>query len=150
MTEASPVIVTTSEVDLHYGSSGCLVPGSRAKVIDAHGNEVTALDTRGELLSQSPSVVLGYLNNEKANAETFVWHDDGRWLRTGDEVLVQKSAQGTEHFVITDRIKELIKVKVCPRCSRLTRALNPDFQPLHLHMGFYRSLIILVQSSNHD
>ncbi|KZZ93313.1 phenylacetyl-CoA ligase [Moelleriella libera RCEF 2490] len=111
MTEASPVIVTTSEVDLRYGSSGCLVPGSRAKVIDAHGNEVTALDTRGELLSQSPSVVLGYLNNEKANAETFVWHDDGRWLRTGDEVLVQKSAQGTEHFVITDRIKELIKVK---------------------------------------
>ncbi|KAK2590987.1 hypothetical protein QQS21_011323 [Conoideocrella luteorostrata] len=111
MTEASPVVVTTSEIDRLVGSSGSLVPGSKGKIIDAEGNEVTAHETRGELLYQSPSVVLGYLHNEKANAETFVWHEDGRWLRTGDEVLVRKSAKGTDHFVITDRIKELIKVK---------------------------------------
>lgn len=126
MTEASPVVVSTSEVDRLVGSSGCLMPGSKGKIIDAEGNEVTAHETRGELLVQSPSVVLGYLHNEKANAETFVHHEDGRWLKTGDEVLVRKSAQGTEHFVITDRIKELIKVKVRSRtqvqcsCQNLT------------------------------
>lgn len=121
MTEASPVVVSTSEVDRLVGSSGCLMPGSRGKIIDSEGNEVTAHETRGELLVQSPSVVLGYLHNEKANAETFVHHEDGRWLKTGDEVLVRKSAQGTEHFVITDRIKELIKVKVhTPQLPRNT------------------------------
>ncbi|KYK59858.1 AMP-binding enzyme [Drechmeria coniospora] len=99
------------ETDTLFGSSGSLIPGTIAKIIDADGREVTELETRGELVVQSPSVVLGYLNNERANAETFIWDEDGRWLRTGDEVLVRKSPQGHEHFVVTDRIKELIKVK---------------------------------------
>ncbi len=113
MTECSPLVVCTSELDPLIGSSGSLIPGTLAKIIDADGKEVTTHEMRGELVVQSPAVVLGYLNNEKANAETFVWHKDGRWLRTGDEVLVRKSAKGNEHFVIVDRIKELIKVKVC-------------------------------------
>ena len=112
MTEASPLVVTTSELDPLIGSSGSLIPGSRAKVINADGKEVTSHEERGEMLVQSPSVVLGYLHNEKANAETFVWHEDGRWLKTGDEVLVRKSDKGHEHFVVVDRIKELIKVQV--------------------------------------
>ncbi|KAI9903595.1 hypothetical protein N3K66_000124 [Trichothecium roseum] len=111
MTESSPLVTTTSELDIQTGSSGSLIPGTRAKIVDPDGNEVTAHGRRGEMLVQSPSVVLGYLNNEKANAETFVHHPDGRWLRTGDEVLVRLSANGFEHFDIVDRIKELIKVK---------------------------------------
>lgn len=112
LTEASPGIVSSIETDCLPGSSGSLLPGTRAKIIDAEGNEVTQYETRGELLVQSPSVVMGYLNNEQASAETFVWDEDGRWLRTGDELLVRKSSQGNEHFFVTDRIKELIKVKV--------------------------------------
>ncbi|KJZ75725.1 hypothetical protein HIM_04882 [Hirsutella minnesotensis 3608] len=111
MTEASPGVLSTVETDCLPGSSGVLIPGTIAKVIDSEGKEVTEYETPGELLVQSPSIVLGYMNNEKANAETFIWDNDGRWLRTGDEVLVRKSEQGDEHFVITDRIKELIKVK---------------------------------------
>lgn len=112
LTETSPVVTSTSELDILPGSSGSLVPGLRAKIIDAEGNEVTAYETPGELLVQGPSVVLGYLNNRNATASTFIHDQDGRWMRTGDEVLVRKSAKGNEHFVITDRIKELIKVKV--------------------------------------
>lgn len=52
------------------------------------------------------------MNNAKATAETFVWGEDGRWLRTGDVVVVRLSPLGAEHIVIVDRIKELIKVKV--------------------------------------
>ncbi|KAF1735423.1 hypothetical protein BB8028_0005g06450 [Beauveria bassiana] len=111
MTETSPVATASSEIDLVPGSSGGLLPGYKAKLIDAEGNVVTGYDQRGELLLQSPSVVLGYLHNEKANAETFVHHADGRWIRTGDEAVVRKSAKGNEHIFITDRIKELIKVK---------------------------------------
>lgn len=70
--------------------------------------EITAYDTPGELVVRSPSVVLGYLNNEKATKETFV---DG-WMRTGDEAVIRVSPKGFEHVFIVDRIKELIKVKV--------------------------------------
>ncbi|KAL7956026.1 hypothetical protein V8C34DRAFT_289992 [Trichoderma compactum] len=111
MTECSPAISSTNELDVLSGSSGSLLPGKKAKVIDLEGKEVTEYDTPGELLIQSPAVVLGYLNNAKASAETFVHHEDGRWLRTGDEVVVRKSAQGHEHIVVVDRIKELIKTK---------------------------------------
>lgn len=113
MTETSPVATASTEIDLVPGSSGGLLPGYKAKLIDAEGKVVTGHDERGELLLQGPSVVLGYLHNEKANAETFVHHADGRWIRTGDEAVVRKSSKGHEHVFITDRIKELIKVKVC-------------------------------------
>ena len=112
MTEASPLVVTSSEIDLLEGSSGSLLSGLKAKVVDTEGREVAEYESRGELLIQGPSVTLGYLNNQKATAETYVWDHDGRWLKTGDEVLVRKSEHGHEHFFITDRIKELIKVKV--------------------------------------
>ncbi|KAF4472862.1 amp-binding enzyme [Fusarium albosuccineum] len=110
LTETATVVTSTSELDILMGSGGSLVPATRAKILDPEGNEITDYETPGELLLQSPSVVLGYLNNVKATAETFIWDDDGRWIRTGDEVLVRKSPAGNEHFVIVDRIKELIKV----------------------------------------
>lgn len=113
LTESSPGVVSTVAQDLFPGSSGCVLPAQKCKLIDADGNEVTTYDTRGELYVQGPNIVLGYLNNPKATAETFVYHDDGRWLRTGDEVVVRLSPKGSEHLVVVDRIKELIKVKVC-------------------------------------
>jgi acyl-CoA synthetase (AMP-forming)/AMP-acid ligase II len=60
------------------------------------------------MTSRAPSVVLGYLNNDKANQETF---QDG-YMRTGDEAVVRKAPSGNEHVFIVDRIKELIKVQV--------------------------------------
>lgn len=116
MTETSPVASTSIEHDIIPGSSGSLLPGYKAKLIDAEGKVVTGRDQCGELLLQSPSVVLGYLHNERANAETFVHHTDGRWIRTGDEALIRRSPNGHEHIFITDRIKELIKVKVQKLC----------------------------------
>ena len=111
MTETSVVVSSPSEHDIMPGASGSLLPGFKVKLIDASGAEITVHDKPGELLVQSPSVVLGYLNNQKATAETFVHDDDGRWVKTGDEVLITKSPSGNEQLVIVDRIKELIKVK---------------------------------------
>ncbi|KAL2198596.1 hypothetical protein P885DRAFT_32273 [Corynascus similis CBS 632.67] len=111
MTESATVVCSTSEHDICPGTSGSLVPGTRAKVIDQDGKEIREYGKPGELLVQSPSVTLGYLNNEKATAEAFIFDEDGRWLRTGDEVIVTKSDNGYEHITIVDRLKELIKVK---------------------------------------
>jgi long-subunit acyl-CoA synthetase (AMP-forming) len=91
-----------------------LLPGIRAKLLSLEGVEITDYNQPGELVVQSPAVVLGYLNNDKANRETFIEDTDGRgqWMRTGDEAEIRKAPSGNEHVVITDRIKELIKVKV--------------------------------------
>lgn len=113
LTETCTVVCSTLPTDVVFGSSGCLLPGYKARVVTPEGNEVTGYDQPGELLVQSPSVTLGYLKNEKATKETFVDMDDGRYIRTGDEVVFKKSAAGNEHVWVVDRIKELIKVKVC-------------------------------------
>ena len=112
LTETSTVMCSTLPQDVWFGSSGCLLPGYEAKLIDAQGNEVTGYNQSGELCAKSPSVVLGYLKNEKATKETFVDFPEGRFMRTGDEAEIRKSPKGNEHIWIVDRIKELIKVKV--------------------------------------
>lgn len=108
MTETCTVVCSTAYDDIDFGSCGSLLPSVEARIVSFEGNDVTGYDQPGELLIRSPSVVLGYLNNDAANKETFV---DG-WMHTGDEAVVRKSPNGNEHVWIVDRIKELIKVKV--------------------------------------
>ncbi|KAK8070952.1 hypothetical protein PG997_011155 [Apiospora hydei] len=119
MTETATVVLSSGENDILVGAAGSLVSGCVAKIIDTDtGKPIDVTDQkdgeeekRGELLLQSPSISLGYLNNERATAEAFVWDEDGRWIRTGDVAVVRRSKAGHEHFAIVDRIKELIKVK---------------------------------------
>ncbi|KAJ5034990.1 uncharacterized protein L3040_008255 [Drepanopeziza brunnea f. sp. 'multigermtubi'] len=113
LTETCTVVCSTSENDICFGTSGSLISGVRAKLISSEGTEITGYNQPGELVVQSPAVVLGYLNNDKANKETFLDDTDGfgKWMRTGDEAVIRTSPAGNEHVVIVDRIKELIKVK---------------------------------------
>ncbi|KAJ8109614.1 hypothetical protein ONZ43_g6084 [Nemania bipapillata] len=111
MTETSTVVFSTAENDVMMGTSGSLVPATRAKLLDGEGREITEYDKRGELLIQSPSLTLGYLHNERATAEAFVWDQDGRWIRTGDVAVARRAPSGNEHFAVVDRLKELIKTK---------------------------------------
>lgn len=86
-----------------------MMPAVEARIVTPEGEQVTQLNTPGELWVKGPSNTLGYLNNEKATNETFV---DG-YVRTGDEAVVRKHPKsGHEHIFIVDRLKELIKVKV--------------------------------------
>lgn len=112
LTETCTVVCSTTPSDIWFGSSGCLLPGIEAKLVSAEGNEITGYNQPGELLVKSPSVVLGYLKNDKATLETFVDLPEGRFMRTGDEAEFRVSPKGNEHVWIVDRIKELIKVKV--------------------------------------
>lgn len=108
LTETCTVVSSSAYDDVWLGSSGSLLPSIEARLVTPEGAEITGYDQPGELLVKSPTVVLGYLNNDAANTETF---QDG-WMRTGDEALFRKGPKGTEHIFIVDRIKELIKVKV--------------------------------------
>ncbi|CAO3634571.1 unnamed protein product [Mucor fragilis] len=84
------------------GSTGVLVANMECKLVDEEGN---GPDQPGEILMRGPVIMKGYLNDDKANAETFT-HDG--WMRTGD---VAKFDSKTGEFFIIDRIKELIKYK---------------------------------------
>ncbi|KAG8163000.1 hypothetical protein KVR01_007478 [Diaporthe batatas] len=110
MTETSVCVTVPSEHDIVPRASGSLLPDMAIKLLGEDGKEITTHDQPGEIYVRSPSVVLGYLRNDKANSETFISGADGRWIRTGDIGLMTKVPSGNEQLVIVDRIKEMIKV----------------------------------------
>ncbi|KAJ5698036.1 hypothetical protein N7462_000041 [Penicillium macrosclerotiorum] len=83
---------------------GTIVANTEVKIIDPENGKELGYREPGEILARGPQVVMGYLNNEKATSETF---DSEGWLHTGDVGYMDQ-----EGFItITDRIKEMIKVK---------------------------------------
>ncbi|GAA5824263.1 hypothetical protein JCM11251_001586 [Rhodosporidiobolus azoricus] len=92
------------------GSIGPLIPRMQARLVDPESGKDVARGEAGELWLAGPNVMLGYLNRPEANAETLVQdpqYPGTTWLRTGDIGHVDKE----DNFYISDRLKELIKVK---------------------------------------
>lgn len=113
LTEVAACACHTSAHDPWAGSSGSVLPRVQIKLIDEDGNEVIGCDDTGEIWIQSPSIIPGYFEDDVSNESTFEEDEAGRWLKTGDIGRFCKSPRGNEHIFIVDRIKELIKVKVC-------------------------------------
>ncbi|KDQ25720.1 hypothetical protein PLEOSDRAFT_1113549 [Pleurotus ostreatus PC15] len=84
------------------GSVGQLLPGVRAKVVKDDGS-LAAAGEPGELYVSSPSLALGYHNDDAATRDVFI----NEWVKTGDQVLISPEGE----LYILDRIKEMIKVK---------------------------------------
>jgi acyl-CoA synthetase (AMP-forming)/AMP-acid ligase II len=83
---------------------GTIVANTEVKIVNPETGDELGYNESGEILARGPQVVMGYLNNEKATRETF---DTEGWLHTGDVGYID-----SEGFItITDRIKEMIKVK---------------------------------------
>ena len=105
MTEASPVItLVTAFGENRPGSVGPLVANTEGRIVDPETGQDVAIGEAGELWARGPQVMPGYLGNDAATATAIV---DGEWLRTGD--IATADADGW--ITITDRLKELIKVK---------------------------------------
>lgn len=91
LTEFSPVISTNYPNNNKLGSSGRVIPSATIKI-----------SQEGELLVKGPSLMKGYLNQEKLTNETI---DNQGWLHTGDIARVDE--QG--YLYITSRKKEVFK-----------------------------------------
>ncbi len=104
MTEMSPVSNLTPPGNFKPGSSGLNVPNQELRIVDPETGNDLGVDEEGELWYRGPHIMKGYLNNQEATDETIV--ADG-WLRTGDIGKIDSDG----HVYITDRLKELIKVK---------------------------------------
>ena len=86
------------------GTVGPLLPGTQARVIDPETGADLGADAEGELLIRGPQLMRAYRGHQDATATTI---DANGWLHTGD--LATVSSDGV--LRITDRLKELIKVK---------------------------------------
>lgn len=101
MTELSPVSHVAPLDTAKGGTIGPPVPGTECRIVDP---ETGADAERGELWVRGPQVMKGYLNNEEATRETI---DSDGWLHTGDVAEIDSDG----HYLIVDRLKELIKYK---------------------------------------
>lgn len=84
----------------------------KARLIDADGGEVTEHEVPGELYLKSPTRIPGYLGESEEEDARFLVSG---WLPTGDIGFFRKGIDGNEHLFLVDRVKDLIKVKVCYR-----------------------------------
>jgi long-chain acyl-CoA synthetase len=135
LTETSPIISANPLADNVPASVGVPLPGLEARIGE---NE--------ELLTRSPSVMLGYWNRPDATKETI---DEDGWLRTGDKARIEHN-----HIFITGRIKEIIVLsngeKVSPSDMELHIALDPLFeQAMVIGEGkpFLAALVVLDHKS---
>ena len=109
LTETSPVISANSLKDNQPASVGSPLEGVEVKIGEHQ-----------ELITRSPSVMLGYWNDPVATANTV---DAEGWLRTGDQVRFED-----RHIYITGRLKEIIVLangeKVAPADMEMAIALD--------------------------
>ena len=91
LTEFSSVISTNYPSENKIGSCGKVIPSARIKIAE-----------NKELLVKGPSLMKGYLNQEKLTKTTI---DENGWLHTGDAAYLDEDG----YLYITSRIKEIFK-----------------------------------------
>lgn len=109
LTETSPVISANPLEDNLPASVGCPLEGIELKIGE-----------NDELLTRSPSVMLGYWKDPEGTRK--VLGDDG-WLHTGDQARIEN-----DHLFITGRLKEIIVLangeKVSPADMELAISMD--------------------------
>ncbi|XP_047521268.1 4-coumarate--CoA ligase 2-like isoform X2 [Pieris napi] len=104
LTETNGGLVIGRNDDTNYASVGHPVGSCQIKISDLKTQEALGPGQEGEILVRGPVLMSGYYENEEANKEVFT--SDG-WLKTGDVGKYDEN----KYLYITDRLKELIKVK---------------------------------------
>ena len=102
LTEASPVVTTSSGIEPRPGSVGKVVSDLELRLVDPDGSDALAGDP-GEIWVRGPNVFQGYWNDREATARVLT--PDG-WLRTGDVAV----SDGDGYLWLVDRAKDLIIV----------------------------------------
>ena len=106
LTEAVSAIMATPIEHYRQGSIGVPFPDMLAKICRPGTSDELPAGEEGEICIHGPPVMLGYLDDPEATAETLRRHPDGRiWLHTGD--LGRRDTDGFFYFGC--RLKRMIK-----------------------------------------
>ncbi len=100
-TEALHIFISNLLDDIKPGTSGRIVPGYRARIVDESGQPVAAGDS-GRLLISGGSTAKYYWNNPEKTAATMT---DG-WLDTGDTYIMDEDG----YFHYCGRNDDMLKV----------------------------------------
>ena len=100
-TEALHIFISNMPGDIRPGTSGRVVPGYEAKIIDDAGNEVPPGEA-GHLIIRGKSITPGYWRRPDENAEKML--PDG-WFKTGDMYT-----QADGYFTYQGRGDDMLKV----------------------------------------
>jgi benzoate-CoA ligase family protein len=100
-TETLQMVIANRPGEAKPGSSGKIIPGYEAKIVDENGNAV-AQNEIGDLLIKGDSTCSGYWNKHEKTKETFV----GDWFRTGDKYYQDEEG----YFWYAGRSNDVFKV----------------------------------------
>jgi long-chain acyl-CoA synthetase len=102
LTEAAPVVTSSTRVGAPEGSVGSPLPGVRVRLVDSDGHDALVGDP-GEIWVAGPNVFGGYWDEPDASASAV---DREGWLHTGDVAIVDDDG----FLFLVDRVKDLIIV----------------------------------------
>jgi benzoate-CoA ligase family protein len=100
-TETLQMVISNQPGEVRPGSSGKIIPGYEAKLVDEAGNEVPRGEI-GALMVKGDSICSGYWNQHDKNKQAF----EGPWFRTGDKYYQDDDG----YFWYAGRSDDLFKV----------------------------------------
>lgn len=103
LTETNGACTIGFNTDTNHASVGHPMPSSQIKIADIQTKEALPAGEEGEIWYRGPNLMQGYYQDEAATREVL----QGGWYRTGDIGKYDDN----KYLYVTDRMKELIKVK---------------------------------------
>jgi benzoate-CoA ligase family protein len=100
-TETLQMVISNRPGEVRPGSSGKIIPGYEAKIVDPDG-QLVAPGEIGSLLIKGDSTCSAYWNQHDKTRETF----EGHWFRTGDKYYQDEDG----YFFYVGRTDDLFKV----------------------------------------
>jgi benzoate-CoA ligase len=100
-TEALQMVISNHPGKVRPGSSGKIIPGYDAKIVDDEGRQVPVGEI-GNLLVKGDSICAGYWNQHERTKDAF----QGHWLRTGDKYYQDEDG----YFWYAGRADDMFKV----------------------------------------
>jgi benzoate-CoA ligase family protein len=100
-TETLQMVISNRPGEIRPGSSGKIIPGYEARIVDDNDNPVASGEI-GQLLIKGDSTCIGYWNQHEKTKATF----QGPWFRTGDKYYQDEDG----YFWYAGRADDLFKV----------------------------------------
>lgn len=105
LTEVCSTATSCFDKARKVGSIGIPMPKAEAKIVFEQTEKELTYGEVGEICIHSPSLMLGYYNNEQATNELVKVHADGKkWVHTGDLGYIDEDG----FITITGRIRRII------------------------------------------
>ncbi|MFW5794942.1 MAG: class I adenylate-forming enzyme family protein, partial [Bacillota bacterium] len=110
LTEVVTVCTVNTLKEHNQRSVGKALPGIEVKIKDLQTDKLLSANKDGEIIVTGPTLMNGYLNDEKATKNTFFNYNNKTWVKTGDLGFIDEN----DYLHYKQRLKRIIKVLGIP------------------------------------